>query len=120
MSEATFYQWSDLPEVALTPQIKRRLIVGEKVMLLELFLTKGAVVHEHFHPHEQVSNVLSGALEFEINGQKRVVRAGEVVVLPSNIPHAVIVLEDCRVLDIFSPPREDFLTDATPGYMQEK
>jgi quercetin dioxygenase-like cupin family protein len=118
MSQATFHKWADLPEVALTPQIKRRQVVGEKTMLVNLTIAKDAVVSEHHHPHEQVSYVLSGMLEFEINGQKRVVHSGEVVVLPSNVPHAVVALQDTQVLDVFSPPREDFLTDETPAYMR--
>ncbi|MBI1879234.1 MAG: cupin domain-containing protein [Chloroflexi bacterium] len=119
MTQATFHTWADLPEVALTPQIKRRLVAGEKVMLLNLTIAKDAVVGEHRHPHEQVTCVLSGRLEFEINGEKRVAHSGEVVVLPSNVPHAVVALEDTHVLDIFSPPREDFLTDETPAYMRK-
>jgi len=119
MTEATFYKWADLPETALTPQIKRRLVTGEKVMVLNLTLSKGAVVGEHHHPHEQVSYILSGALEFEINGEKRVVHSGEGVVLPSNIPHAVVALEETQVLDVFSPPREDFLSDEPPAYMKK-
>jgi quercetin dioxygenase-like cupin family protein len=118
MTQATFYKWADLPEVDLTPQIKRRLVTGEKVMLLNLTLAKGAIVGEHRHPHEQVSFVLSGALEFEINGEKQIVQGGEGVVLPSYIPHAVVALEDTQVLDVFSPPREDFLTDEPPAYMK--
>jgi quercetin dioxygenase-like cupin family protein len=120
MSQATFYKWSDLPETALTPDIKRRMITGEKVMVLNLTLAKGAIVGQHHHPHEQVSFVLSGALEFEINGEKQRVQGGEGVILPSNIPHAVVALEDTHVLDIFSPPREDFLSDEPPAYMKEK
>ena len=118
MTTATFYQWVDLPETAMTPQIKRRMVTGEKLMVLNLTLTKGAVVGEHHHPHEQISFVLSGALEFDLSGEKRVVRGGEGVVLPSNLPHAVVALEDSQVLDMFSPPREDFLTGETPAYMK--
>lgn len=119
MTEAAFYRWTDLPETDLTPQIKKRLITGEKIMVLNLTLSKGAVVGEHRHPHEQISYVFSGALEFEINGEKRVVRSGEGVVLPSNIPHAVVALEETQVLDTFSPPREDFLSDEPPAYMRK-
>ena len=118
MTPATFYKWADLPEVDFTPQIKRRLITGEKVMLLNLTLAKGGVVGEHQHPHEQISYVLSGALEFTVNGEKSVVSSGEGVVLPSNVPHAVVALEDSHVLDVFSPPREDFLTNEPPAYMK--
>jgi quercetin dioxygenase-like cupin family protein len=120
MTKATLYKWADLPQTALTPQIGRRLVSGQKVMLVEITLAKGAAVSEHSHPHEQVSHIISGALEFTVNGQRQVVSSGEVLVLPSNVPHAAVALEDTVALDVFSPPREDFLTDETPAYMREK
>ncbi|MBN1991280.1 MAG: cupin domain-containing protein [Anaerolineae bacterium] len=94
----------------MAPQIQRRLVSGEKVMVVQVTLEQGAVVPVHHHPHEQMSCILSGKLEFESNGAKRVVSEGEVVHLPSNVPHGVVALADAVVLDIFSPPREDFLT----------
>jgi quercetin dioxygenase-like cupin family protein len=118
MPKATLYKWADLPQTALTPQIGRRLVAGQKVMLVEITLAKGAAVGEHSHPHEQVSHILSGALEFTVNGEKQVVSSGEVLVLPSHVPHAAVALEDTVALDVFSPPREDFLTDETPAYMK--
>jgi quercetin dioxygenase-like cupin family protein len=118
MTKATFYKWADLPQTMLTPQIGRRLVTGEKVMLVKLILAKGTVVAEHKHPHEQITYVLSGALEFAINGEKRVVGSGDLVVIPSEVSHEVVAVEDTEVLDAFSPPREDFLIDETPEYMK--
>ncbi len=116
--EPSYYTWADMPETEFTPQIRRRLVSGQKVMLVKLTLDQGAVVGQHSHPHEQVSYIFSGALEFTINDEKRVVHGGEVVVIPSNAPHSVVVLEPAEVLDIFSPPREDFLTAEPPAYMK--
>jgi quercetin dioxygenase-like cupin family protein len=118
MSKATCYNWADLPPTAMTPQIERRLISGENMMLVQFRLAKGAQVAEHHHLHEQMSYVLSGQLEFDVQGEKRVVKGGEVIHLPSNIPHAAYVLEDSLVLDTFSPPREDFLSGEQPDYMK--
>jgi quercetin dioxygenase-like cupin family protein len=117
MSQATFYRWFDMPQVEMTPKIRRRLVAGEKVMLTEFHLDKGAVVAEHHHHHEQVCQILSGKLEFTVGGQKRVVGPGEVLHIPSNLPHSAVALESSVVNDIFSPPREDFLTDAPTDYM---
>jgi quercetin dioxygenase-like cupin family protein len=111
MNKATYYKWANLPQTPMTPQIKRRLVSGEKMMIVEVTFEKGAVAPIHQHPHEQMSNLLSGVLEFEIAGEKRIVSSGEVVHIPSNLPHKAVALEDAIVLDIFSPPREDFLTD---------
>jgi quercetin dioxygenase-like cupin family protein len=118
MDNPTYFTWADVPETEFTSQIRRRLISGQKVMLVKLSLDQGAIVGQHSHPHEQVSYVFTGALEFTINDQKRVAYGGDVVVIPSNAPHAVVVLEQAEVLDIFSPPREDFLTTETPAYMK--
>jgi quercetin dioxygenase-like cupin family protein len=110
MSQPTYHKWTDLPQTSMAPKIKRRLVSGEKVMVVQVTLEQGAVVPAHHHPHEQMSHILSGQLEFEINGAKRVVIEGEIVYLPSNVPHGVVALVNSVVLDIFSPPREDFLT----------
>jgi quercetin dioxygenase-like cupin family protein len=110
MNKAIYYQWANLPQTPMAPQIQRRLVSGEKVMVVEVTLEQGAVVPAHYHPHEQMSCILSGKLEFDINGDKRVVCGGEIVHLPSNVSHGVVALADTVVLDVFSPPREDFLT----------
>jgi len=106
-----FYTWADLPQTPMSPQIRRRVVGGDKVMIVEVTLDKGAVVVTHQHPHEQITHPLSGALEFDLDGVKRVVRPGDVAHIPSNAPHRVVALEDTVTLDIFSPPREDFMVD---------
>lgn len=118
MTTVSYYKWADLPQTAMTPQAGRRLVTGEKVMMVEFTLAKGASVAEHKHPHEQITHVVSGKIEFEVNGARRVMSSGEVVVVPSNVPHAVAVLEDSVTLEIFSPPREDFLSGEKADYMK--
>ncbi|MBN1218909.1 MAG: cupin domain-containing protein [Anaerolineae bacterium] len=105
-----FYSWTDLPQTPMAPGIWRRLVSGEKVMIVQVTLDKGAVVDTHQHPHEQMTHPLSGVLELEINGQTRIMRPGDVAHIPANTPHRAVALEDVITLDIFSPPREDFLT----------
>lgn len=118
MSEVKFYTWTDLPQTTMTPQITRRLVSGEKLMLVELMLAKGAVVGVHSHAHEQITHIVSGALEFEVQGEKRIVHSGEVFLVPSNVPHGAVALADTVTLEAFSPPREDFLTGQKTDYMK--
>ena len=119
MSKGSFHKWDDLPQTPMTPYIKRRLVTGEKVMSAYFTLDKGAIVGEHHHPHEQITHIISGLIEFEVAGEKRVMGPGEVLFIPSNAPHSAMALEDTINIEVFSPPREDFLTDEPPAYMQE-
>jgi quercetin dioxygenase-like cupin family protein len=114
---ATRYRWDDMPKEPVSPTLERRLISGEHAMLAQVSLKQGGLVPRHQHVHEQFAYVLEGALHFRIGdgeGHELTVRAGEVVHLPSNVWHEAEVLEDSVVLDVFSPPREDWLqkTDA--------
>ncbi len=118
MNEAEFYRWTELTQTAMTPQITRRLVSGEKLMMVELTLAKGAVVGVHSHPHEQITHIVSGALEFEVHGEKRIVHSGEVILVPSHTSHGAVALADTVTLEAFSPPREDFLTGQKADYMK--
>jgi quercetin dioxygenase-like cupin family protein len=109
MSEVTFVTWAELSQVDIVPGVRRRHLSGENVMLVEVTLANGAVVPEHQHPHEQISQVLSGKLELVVGGQKQVVGPGQAALIPSNVRHLATALEPTITLDIFSPPREDFL-----------
>lgn len=82
---------------------------GDKLMLCKVAFDSGAVTPPHTHPHEQISYVLSGKMEFDIAGEKVVLGAGESRVLPPNAPHGAVCIEEAVVLDIFTPLREDFL-----------
>jgi quercetin dioxygenase-like cupin family protein len=120
--EARFHRWEDLPKEKLNDLLDRRLVTGERIMLAHVYLKKGCVVPKHFHENEQLTYVLEGALHFWLgeNGEKeQVVRSGEVLVIPSNLPHKAEALEDTLDVDIFAPPRQDWL-DGTDAYLRRK
>jgi quercetin dioxygenase-like cupin family protein len=95
--------------VQMMPGVKRRIVVdGERLMLVQVELEARAVVPTHQHMHEQITYLLEGQLDVTVGGQQRILRAGECVHMPPNVPHQVIALMDSRLLDAFSPPREDF------------
>jgi quercetin dioxygenase-like cupin family protein len=104
------YAWEKMEKEVLNPRIWRKVIAGEKAMVAQVYLSKGAVVPEHSHESEQITYVLEGALEFEIENRTIVVSTGEVLRIPSHVPHRAVALEDTMDLDIFSPIRTDWLT----------
>ena len=111
-SSVRWYRWDDLPRERVTDQLDRRLITGERLMLAHVYLKKGCVVPKHAHENEQLTYILEGALKFwigEDGGEVITVRAGEVLHIPSNIPHKAEALEDTLDVDVFSPPRQDWL-----------
>ena len=115
--DVTFYRWEDMPREKVSDMLDRRLITGDRMMLAHVYLKKGCIVPKHSHENEQLTYILEGALRFWIGeDQKReiVVAAGEVLHIPSNVPHKAEALEDTLDVDVFSPPREDWLkkTDA--------
>jgi quercetin dioxygenase-like cupin family protein len=115
--EAKHYKWTEVEQEALKGTIARRLITGDSMMIAEVLLKQGDEVPRHAHHNEQITFILSGALQFFLgeNGeQETIVRGGEVLVIPPHVPHAALALEDTVDIDIFSPPREDWLakTDA--------
>lgn len=118
MTYNKLYTWQELPARQITPKITRRLVTGQNAMSVHFTLLAGAAIGEHHHPHEQISHILSGQLQFTIAGESFTAQAGEVVVIPPYAPHAAVALADSVVIDIFSPPREDFLADARPDYMK--
>src|SRR5437660_9311485 len=105
-----FYTWDDMEKEVLSDTIARKIISGDKAMVAQVFLAKGAIVPEHFHESEQITYILEGALEFELEGRTVVVGKGQVLRIPSNVPHRAVALEDTLDLDIFSPIRLDWLT----------
>jgi quercetin dioxygenase-like cupin family protein len=103
------YVWDKMEKEVLSPAIARKIISGDKAMVAQVFLEKGAVVPEHHHESEQITYILEGALKFELEGREIVVNAGEVLRIPSNVPHRAVALADTLDLDIFSPIRHDWL-----------
>ncbi|HYW41456.1 MAG TPA: cupin domain-containing protein [Bryobacteraceae bacterium] len=103
------YNWNTVEPEQLNPRIGRQCIHGSQMTIARLHLQKDAVVPEHSHVNEQVSMVERGALKFLLEGREQIVRAGDVLVIPPHAPHSVEVLEDSTVVDVFSPPREDWI-----------
>jgi len=119
--QATWYRWDDLPKETLNDLLSRRLITGDRVMLAHVYLKKGCVVPKHSHENEQFTYILEGALKFLVGERDRhevVVRAGEVLHLPAHLPHEAHALEDTLDVDVFSPPREDWL-NKTDSYLRK-
>ena len=116
----TWYRWTDLPLETLSPKLDRRLITGDRMMLAHVYLKKGCIVPKHHHENEQLTYILEGVLRFRIgdDGAEVIeVRAGEVLHIPSNVPHEAEALEDTLDVDVFSPPRQDWL-DKTDAYLR--
>jgi quercetin dioxygenase-like cupin family protein len=109
--------WKNVEREQLNPLLDREMVVGDKIMLARVLMKKGAHVPMHQHHNEQVTYILEGALKFSIGGKEIVVRAGEVLCIPSNIPHEAWALEDTVDLDVFDPPREDWLSK-TDNYLR--
>lgn len=115
-------RWSEVPLETVTDQISRQLITGQQMMLAHVHLKKGAIVPKHQHHNEQFTYILNGALRFWMgdDGAEVIdVKAGEVLHIPSNIWHKAEALEDTLDVDIFSPPRADWLNH-TDNYFHNK
>jgi quercetin dioxygenase-like cupin family protein len=115
--EAKYIPWNTVPREKLNPLIDREMLVGQKLMLARVLMKKGAHVPLHHHHNEQVTYILEGALKFSIDGKEIVVKAGEVLCIPANMPHEAWALEDTIDLDVFDPPREDWL-NKTDDYLR--
>jgi quercetin dioxygenase-like cupin family protein len=113
-----YIPWNKVEREHLNPLIDREMVVGEQVMLARVLMKKGAHVPQHQHHNEQVTYILEGALKFAIDGKEIVVRAGEVLCIPPHMPHEAWALEDTVDLDIFNPPREDWL-NKTDDYLRQ-
>ncbi len=120
MEKVTHFRWADMPKERVSPMLERRLITGERMMLAHVYLTKGCIVPKHSHENEQITYILEGALKFwigEDGAEEIVVSAGEVLHIPSNVPHKAEALSDTLDVDIFSPPRADWLAK-TDDYLR--
>lgn len=120
--QTQFYRWEDMPRERVSESLERRLITGDRMMLAHVYLEKGCIVPRHSHENEQLTYILEGALRFwigEDGEEEMVVRAGEVLVIPSNVVHMAEAIEDTLDVDIFSPPRQDWI-DKTDDYLRQK
>ena len=124
-SEVRLAAWNDVPLEAVTDTISRRLFTGERMMLAHVHLKKGAIVPWHSHENEQITWIVEGALRFWLGEegsddvQELVISAGETMYIPSNLPHKAEALEDTFDVDIFSPPRQDWV-DGTDSYFHDQ
>lgn len=119
-TRAVHYRWKDLPAECMRGTITRRIVTGERIMFGEICFKKGDTVPRHAHDNEQFTFVVEGVLKFwfgDDGNQEVVVSAGEVVVIPPNLPHRAEALHDTLEFDIFSPPRQDWL-DKTDAYLR--
>jgi quercetin dioxygenase-like cupin family protein len=115
MSERlTHIAWSSIPPEQLNPLLTRQFVTGEQAMLSRIRLKKGCIVPRHAHANEQIAFILSGALRFSVgeegSAEDYIVRGGEILVIPGNVPHLAEALEDTDNLDIFAPPRQDWIS----------
>ncbi len=116
----TFYRWDEMPKEQVTEMLDRRLITADRMMLAHVYIKKGAVVPRHSHENEQLTYILEGCLRFWIGADESKVidvRAGEVLHIPSLVWHKAEALEDTLDVDVFSPPREDWL-NKTDDYLR--
>ena len=116
------FRWDEMEREHVTDGIERRIITGDRMRLTHVYLKAGAIVPLHSHHNEQLTYVLEGALRFWIGGEEAEpidIRAGEVLHIPSNVPHKAEALEDTLDVDIFDPPRQDWL-DKTDDYFRRK
>ena len=117
-----FYRWNEMPKEKVSEMLDRRLITADRMMLAHVYLKKGAIVPRHSHENEQLTYILEGGLRFwigEDEAQVIDVLAGEVLHIPSRVQHKAEALEDTLDVDIFSPPRQDWL-DKTDDYLRHK
>lgn len=119
-SGAIHYRWEDMPKEELKPDLRRRLISTDRMMLAHVYLEKGCIVPQHVHENEQLTYILEGVLRFwlgEDESEVVDVAAGEVLHIPSELPHKAQALETTLDVDIFVPPRQDWL-DGSDAYLR--
>ena len=114
-----FKQLAALPQERVTDKISRRVLAGKQGMLVWWSMQAGARAAAHKHPHEQIVWMLKGRMDFRIGEERRSMTAGDVAVVPSGVEHEGFFPEDTEVVDVFAPPREDFLAGGTPDYMRK-
>jgi quercetin dioxygenase-like cupin family protein len=122
-SGGTHYRWEELPLEQLKPDLGRRLVSVERMMLAQVYLEEGAIVPKHSHENEQLTYILEGTLRLWLgeDGAEEVfdVRAGEVLHIPPHVPHRAEALENTLDVDVFSPPRADWL-DGSDAYLRDQ
>ena len=103
------HRWDEIALEKITEMISQKIVTGEREMLAQIYLKRGALVPMHSHESEQMTYILQGALRVVVDGEEMTVREGEVLHIPSGVPHQAEALEDTFELDVFSPIRLDWL-----------
>ena len=116
--ELQYIPWHTIPLEDLKPLLQRQFVVGQEIMLARVLLKKGCIVPLHSHHNEQLTYILDGALKFWIDGKEIVVHAGEVLCIPAHMPHMAEAMEDTVDLDVFTPPRADWI-NKTDEYLRK-
>jgi quercetin dioxygenase-like cupin family protein len=111
------HRWDEIALEKVTEVISRKIVTGERAMLSQIYLKRGALVPMHKHESEQLTYVMQGALRFLVGGEEAIVREGEVLVIPTWVEHQVEALDDTLTLDLFSPIRQDWL-NGTDDYFR--
>jgi quercetin dioxygenase-like cupin family protein len=118
MSTATLHRWNEIELEQLNPLLTRQFVTGAQAMFARIVLAKGCVVPRHSHPNEQIAFILEGSLRFDFDdGTSHTVNSGEVLIIPSGLPHSATALEDTIDFDIFAPPRQDWI-DKDDSYLR--
>lgn len=117
--DAKLVQFEKMPAEELSDKVSRQYVYGKEAMLARFVFKKGAIIPEHSHPSEQITYILKGAVKVNIQGKEIIVRSGEVLIIPPNVPHRFEALEDTIDLDVFSPPRQDWI-QGTDTYLKKK
>ena len=119
--QAQLFSWDKVQREELNDDIGRRLITGTNMMIAHVYLKKGAIVPKHSHHNEQITYILDGAVKFWLGDDQKeeiIVKSGEVLVIPPHLPHRAEALEDTLDVDVFNPPREDWL-DGSDAYLRK-
>ena len=111
MSDARLHRWDEIALEKITEMVSQKIICGEREMMAQIYLKRGALVPMHTHESEQMTYVLQGSLRFLVDGEEVIVREGEVLHIPATVPHQAEALEDTFELDVFSPIRADWVRE---------
>ena len=114
-----FHATKHLAEEKVTDKISRRVLAGDQEMIVWWSMKAGAHAASHRHPQEQIFVMLSGRMEFRLGTERRMCGPGDLGVIPGGVEHEAWFHEDTEVIDVFAPPREDFLTSEIPAYMRK-
>jgi quercetin dioxygenase-like cupin family protein len=106
---ARVHRWDEIALDKITEMMSQKIVAGEREMLAQIYLKRGALVPMHAHESEQMTYVLQGSLRFVVGGEEITIREGEVLHIPSWTPHQAEALEDTFELDVFSPVRHDWI-----------